>query len=369
MQQNNVSNALHISGTGFSISFSYIEQAGLCLWPPESDTTNFPGSTTLYFHAALDGHFHHNRLLWHCSAFDMDVSSRIIFEDNEIICTQQGVIPHGNSASFYDWAHHPASKGYSYSHNTQSRPANNIPLDWGSHETFTTDGPGGWGAGLVAGFDGTTLVLQQALVPVLNPAGAVAVVINGSGLGQYRNVVSRVNLTSIVLDEPFDGHVVAGNSLVAVVASVGAKLVTGNVFTWTSVVQNFGTTFTGVFADNTFEDANNALTAYSGTVDGTVTGFGLCYGGMPQPLFFAEYTGNTMTRSNGISIHDDSPDGTCKATYDGPYVRWQVIRGNSIAGRLTECEQYIRAEILSHISSASHPFQVQTSATIMCLSI
>jgi hypothetical protein len=75
-----VSNAFHIEGAVFEIAHSFLWQSGICLWPPQSDQTDFQSSTTLLFHGADSGHIHHNTLLWQCSAYDMDVSSRILFE-------------------------------------------------------------------------------------------------------------------------------------------------------------------------------------------------------------------------------------------------------------------------------------------------
>lgn len=132
-----------------------------------------------------------------------------------------------NSISFYDWANHPASQSYFYSHNNQSRPPFNNATNWGYHETLTTDGPGGWGAGIVAAADGTTVVVPKGLVPLLDPTGATAVVVQGPGAGQFRAVTARLNETAIVLSAPFDEHVAYGSSIVAVVATVGGKLVTG----------------------------------------------------------------------------------------------------------------------------------------------
>lgn len=329
----NVSNALHIEGGGWEVADSNITQAGVCLWPPQSDNTDFSSSTTLLLHAATDGFFVRNQLLWQCSAFDMDVSSRIVFEDNNITCTSGGVIPHGNSVSFYDWAHTPSSQSFSFSHNLQTRPANNNRTDWAFHETLTTDGPGGWGAGLLGSIsaDGTTVVVPVGLTSYLAASGASAVVIAGPGAGQWRTVVARPNATAVLLSAPFDGHVAVGASRIAVVASVGGKIISGNSWRWGSVVQEFGTTLTGVFADNQFDNQNNAF-ADSGAVDGSLTGFGLCYGNEPQQMFFVEYTGNVMSDSNGISLHDASPNSECNSTYPGPYIRWAVIRGNSISG-------------------------------------
>ena len=71
------------------------------------------------------------------------------------------------------------------------------------------------------------------------------------------------------------------------------------------MVQFFGTTITGVMADNTFTNQNqDDVVAHH--VDGGMAAFGLCYGvvPIPQPLWFVEYTGNTLINSNGISVHD-----------------------------------------------------------------
>jgi hypothetical protein len=95
MQQLNVSNAFRIEGSVFEIAHSFIWQSGVCLWPPQDDSTDFPSSVTLHLHGADSGHIHHNTLLWQCSAYDMDCSSRVLFEDNTVTCTQAGVIPHG----------------------------------------------------------------------------------------------------------------------------------------------------------------------------------------------------------------------------------------------------------------------------------
>jgi hypothetical protein len=63
-----------------------------------------------------------------------------------------------------------------------------------------------------------------------------------------------------------------------------------------------------------------------------MTGFGICYGNEPGPEYYAEFTGNVFSSSNGISLHDGSPDHNCASSYPGPYVKWQVIRNNSMSG-------------------------------------
>lgn len=330
MIQFNVSNAFRIEGSNFDIYNNYIEQAGVCLWPPTDDNTNFQASVTLYMENAQNGAFRSNTLLWHCSAFDMDIVSRIIFEDNTITCTDPGVIPHGNSISFYNYAMNPENQGIFYGHNIQSRPANNNRTDWAFHETVTTDGPGGYGAGKVTGVNGD-VVYMEGLLGHSSPVGATAIVVAGPGVGQYRAVVNYTSNISVTLNAPFDAHVEIGESVVAVVATVGSHIISGNSFTWGSVVQAFGVWITGLFVDNTFMNQNNAF-ADSGAIDGSLTGFGLCYGDGPQSLFYAEYTGNNMTNSNGISLHDNSPDQQCNNSFVGPYIRWVVVRNNTIGG-------------------------------------
>ncbi len=138
------------------------------------------------------------------------------------------------------------------------------------------------------------MVVPAGLSTNLVAAGATAVIVSGPGTGQWRPVVGRPNATAVQLAAPFDAHVAPGASLLALVATVGGKIVSGNAWTWGSVVQEFGTTITGVFADNAFENENNCG-ADSGGIDGSLTGFGLCYGVEPEPMFFVEYTGNNMT--------------------------------------------------------------------------
>lgn len=334
LSQNNVSSALRIEGAGWEVRDSLLSQAGVCLWPPQSDTTDFSSSTTLRVHGSLDGLFVNNTLRWQCSAFDLDVSSRIVIEDNAIECTQAGKIPHGNSISLYDYqnpglgdASH-ASQGYFFAHNRQTRPPRNDPSDWSYHESLTTDGAynaGGWGGGILTAVDGASVEIAEGLTGLLAATGATALVIGGPGAGQWRTVLARPTNTTIELAAPFDGSVQPGASFVAVVGSVGGKLVVDNLFSWGSVIQLFGTTIGNVFAENTLEDQNN-----SG--QGSMVGFGLCYGGAHNPVFFTDYVKNTLLRSNGIDLTDDAaPAGQC-TTWPGPYLRWAAVRGNTIGG-------------------------------------
>lgn len=334
LSQVNVSNALRIEGAGWEVRDSALTQGGVCPWPPASSSSDFSHSTTLLTHGALDGLFRNNTLRWQCAAYDLDVSSRLVLEDNTIECTQAGKIPHGNSISLYDsqngglgQASH-ASQGYFFAHNAQGRPPHNDPADWSYHESLTTDGfyaKEGWGGGVVTALAGSSVEVGQGLTGLLTAAGATALVIGGAGVGQWRTVVGRPSNTTILLAAPFDEFVAVGSSVVAIVGSVGGKLVVDNAFTWGSVIQLFGTTIGNVFAYNTLQDQNNPG-------QGSLVGFGLCYGGAHNPVFFSDFAHNSMTRSNGIDVTDNAAaQGQC-ATWPGPYVRWAAIRGNAIGG-------------------------------------
>ena len=108
--QSNVSNAVKVEGMQFEITGNIMNQVGSCEWPgygPDSDRTPFQPSTTVYMHNARAGLLAGNTIYWRCSAFDLDVSDRMAFENNTISCTEHGVVPHGNSISGYDWHAHP----------------------------------------------------------------------------------------------------------------------------------------------------------------------------------------------------------------------------------------------------------------------
>jgi hypothetical protein len=363
LSQQNATSALHLEvAHDFSVSHTVLSQNSLCFWgcgaPGEnasecsmhSANSDFPNSATLQMRAASWGHIHHNTISWKCSAFDMDVSSNVIFEDNNVSGTEAGVIPHGNSLSFYDWQTEPSAANWSFSHNALSRPAYNNHENWIFHESMTTDGPGGFGAGRLDAISdgGHTLTLGFDLAaPTANIIGASVMVCGGSGLGQravvagksFTSNASGRNSTVLHLVSPLNGHVSSGvnaTSVLCLTPTIGSKLVSGNSFTWGMAVRWFGTTSRGVIADNSVVDCNVGIG--EGGPQGAIQGWGLCYSG-PQPIWDCEYTGNTMVRSNGIALTDNSLKGTpyendsCNdTTYPGPFMRWQVIRRNSIAG-------------------------------------
>ena len=170
----------------------------------------------------------------------------MIFEDNRVVGTEAGVIPHGNSISFYGWQTTPSSANWSFSHNSVSRPARNNNQNWIFHESMTTDGPGGFGAGPLDAIsaDGRTITLGFDLsFPNANIVGASAMVCGGSGLGQHAVVAGKSfaagNATVLHLLSPLDRHVApgTGGSVVCLTASVGSKIVSGNSFIWGMAVR------------------------------------------------------------------------------------------------------------------------------------
>jgi len=337
--QNNVSNAFRLLGSQWDVSDCSITQAGVCLWPPTSDNTNFPASVALRLQTSSDGTFSRNNLNWSCGGMDMDVSQRIVFEDCNVTETNVGAFPHGNSISSYSALDSgvPFSQSYLYAHNRQVRPPNNNRSNFGFHESLTTDGPGGWGGGVFtsSSIDGTIISLGGSGLRLTTGKiiGASAIVIAGPGTGQYRSISGLINASAITLAKPFDAHVMPGESVIVILGTIGGKIVADNTFIWGSVVQEFGTTLTGVFAENSFDHQDNAF-ADAGDVDGSLTGFGLCYSpdaSAPEPLFFVEYRGNKMNDSNGIALHDVY-NNNCNSSWPGPYIKWVSIINNSISG-------------------------------------
>ena len=100
--------------------------------------------------------------------------------------------------------------------------------------------------------------------------------------------------------------------MVAALPTAAQKLIVGNTFIGTSVVQWFGDTILGVHADNTFQSCN-ARTGIGGLMIGGALQVGaLCYKGAPGQVFFTEYLGNTMIDS----VRKRSSPCSCLVQYD-----------------------------------------------------
>lgn len=383
-----MSSAFIIEGRVFEIAHSIIDQRGECTWPgygPDSDRTPFQPSTTIYMHGAMDGHFHHNLCFWRCSFMDLDVTDRVRFEDNQIHSTERGVVPHGNSISGYDFHAHPSSRWWSFARNLMTRPANKTNrASWTQRETITTDGSGQFGTGYVvkvvrasgSGDASVGYMLDQNMSAVLNKLPDQALeqalstvtlkVLGGPSTGQSRVVVGwDKNTSTLTLESPLDAYFQPGlqqpggvtRSVVTIVASFGQKALVGNVFNWTEVVQWYSNTLGGVISDNTLTDCNVRNGGNVGNA--SVGAYGACYNGH-GPVWFTEFTGNTMVRSDGISLLDNQINpahlpryiAACPI-YRGHYIRWSVVRRNTISGVSVEAAGARRCGAVSNSNKQS----------------
>lgn len=332
--QSNVSNAIQLSGTvGYELAYNFWNQAGLCLYPYTSDTSPFQPSTSLYLYNTSDGHIHHNTALWRCSYMDLDTSSRVAVTDNNVHLTDAGAIPHGNSISVYDWGHVPASMYWFYGRNSMSRPANNNASNWFQRETVTTDGSGGFFIGAVLDTLGNNGVRLPGQIN-LKAVGGYLVVLNGTGVGQVRQVVnvtvvSGQNYSDITVTPAWSTGLDLTTSRVGLTARTGHRVIAGNNFSWAEVVQFYGVNYRGVIADNSLFHDNVGSLDYGSA---SVVGFGECYHG-PSPLFFTELNGNHLVSSNSLELSDGgrSTEPEC-ASYPGPWVKWAVARRNFVGG-------------------------------------
>jgi hypothetical protein len=140
------------------------------------------------------------------------------------------------------------------------------------------------------------------------PPGATVVALGGSGAGQLRLVTGRLPAphgNAYTLSAPFDGWLRPNETKVAALPTAAKKLIVGNTFVGTSVVQWFGDTLYGVHADNTFRSCN-ARTGIGGLmIGGALQAGALCYKGAPGQIFFTEYLGNTLIDSDGIVLVSD----------------------------------------------------------------
>eukprot|EP00756_Hemistasia_phaeocysticola_P053707 Hpha_TRINITY_DN29665_c0_g1::TRINITY_DN29665_c0_g1_i1::g.165290::m.165290 len=338
----NVSNAFRIEGQGFQLSDSRLVQNASCGGSSDQDRS-FMESVTLYLHGSREGLIARNYIGWKCSAFDLDVSERVIFEDNNITCLETGTVPHGNSLSAYDWTRTPWSRAWSVARNSFSRPPCNGPMgsggqcggptgldNWFQRETLTTDGSGGWAVGHLLTAEGATVHLNWTAWTTAPQAGCRLLVIDGPGVGQSRSIMSAPANGTLILEAPLDAHVRSDTSLLAVVNDVSDKLIVGNRFSWTEVVQAYGHTQRYVAADNVISHGNIRHTG-GGPTGGIMGATAECYHGIGV-VFFTEFVNNTLIESDGINLRDGGANYLACGGYTGPWIRWSVIRRNSLSG-------------------------------------
>ena len=224
--------------------------------------------------------------------------------------------------------------------------------NWVNHETITTDSPGEFAHGIFISQEGHTLSTNWTWVRPYGQivVGAAIIVLSGPGVGQWRTVAAFRNGSGeglITLDAPFDSFVDA-SSILAVVPRIGAKVVAGNNFSWTGVIQFYGTTLGGVFADNTLLNVN-VHSQYDSVNGASLRATGECYYGA-QPNFFTEMSGNTLVDSDGVGFFNEAQKtymgnvAMCNIDYGQsvPWVRWGVARHNSISG-ISDAARYRNA--------------------------
>jgi hypothetical protein len=240
LASSNASNAVRIEGDFFEMRESSLWQLGDCA----TTLGSFFTATTLYILGARDGAVVGSAIHWKCSAFDIDVSQKIRFEQNRVRLLAKGSVPHGNSVSAYKGvqAGRLHSRWHSYARNSFERPAcaedapgqcgppaNTGYDNWFQRESLTTDGAARFGAvGVIVSSTQTAVTRPSALDRAermkaaatvhLNwtswrqapRVGTRLVVIAGPGVGQSRYVVGVPTNESLALDAPFDGHLTLG---------------------------------------------------------------------------------------------------------------------------------------------------------------
>lgn len=123
-------------------------------------------------------------------------------------------------------------------------------------EGMTTDGPGGYYFGHAESTSSNTLALRDpssAPPPFQSWAGAMVMVVNGRGTGQYGRIVSTAGVTpsmSVTLDRPLQ-VTLDQTSEITIVQAHENYLIIGNFFEDTGVAaQSFGSALGHVIADN-----------------------------------------------------------------------------------------------------------------------
>lgn len=346
----NASNALRIESTSFDVDNCTLWQKNCTL------VDGFETATTLYMAGASDGVVSNTSIRWRCSAYDLDTSERVIFESNTIECNVTGAVPHGNSISGYGGRTGlPMNRWWAIFRNRFTRPAcgPHAPgqcggTNWVQRETLTTDAGYGWAVGyvesqghaIVMGEAEPTVRMRWAAWTTAPRPGTSLVILNGTGLGTTRLVVAALDNQTLVINAPFNSAHVSETSFVAVVSTYSQKIIAGNTFSWTEVIQFFGVTLQGVIANNQLIDANVNHTLHTRDptalrFGGSMRAVGECYHG-PAPVFHIEYVDNSFVRSDGIFLQDNHGPAyfECggKDGFLGPWIRWAVMRRNKFSG-------------------------------------
>ena len=90
----NASSAARLEGDFFRLRDSGLWQLGGCR-DPHATPGGYYASMALWVEGSRDGLISGSTIGWKCSAYDIDASERIVFEENRIRCLDGGAIPGG----------------------------------------------------------------------------------------------------------------------------------------------------------------------------------------------------------------------------------------------------------------------------------
>jgi hypothetical protein len=188
---------------------------------------------------------------------------------------------------------------------------------------YTTDGGDGIYAGTIAGASGMTLTLSGATRNDVSYTwtGAIVQILDGTGAGQWRYVLSGATpgSSAITLDRAWD--VIPDSSSYIVINNLqGRILMIDNDFAEEPLIQDYFTTIDVIKAGNKL--------GVSGSTMNMVNWAGHHYTGT-FPAWHFQMLGNHITRGNGTSIN--SSNTTATSGYNGIVGSAHVMRNNTNA--------------------------------------
>ncbi|MEN6343652.1 MAG: glycosyl hydrolase family 28-related protein [Armatimonadia bacterium] len=246
--------------------------------------------------------------------YSLERVDRMIFEDNQVIgCNLLSI---GNDITTF-WTNY--SRNLYYAHNRLSQ------MYGADREMMTLDAGGGAYFGKVAQTQGKQVVLaadptykDYAPKPHTDWTGAMLLILDGTGTGQWRTVVKNEG-RNWEIDRPWD-IAPDDTSLISIVPHRGRHLFIGNSFEDGGPFQLYGSAVDTIVAGN------------RGTrMDGFIT-----WGLNPhqwgwQPAWYCQFLDNEIVEGNGYgprSAFMGSITGNNDATYPGPLSRCALFRRN-----------------------------------------
>ncbi len=251
--QSQVQGVVMLTGDNWRVEGCDVLATGTVFWSGASQG-GFGGNT----YGILRG----NKVRNGGNALAMDQWKQAIVEDNEI--TGATLAAMGNNVATYNggWAQHVALLNNSISH-----------VWGGDRELVTFDNAGGAWFGPLAAVNGTHVTASGDRIPLNRSDGASStngggwvveggalIVLNGTGAGQVRRVVSSTGARDWTLDAPLDAvdlaDASAGNgtpSYVQILPFRGRCIFHGNTFRDTGALQFYGIGFESIVSENNME--------------------------------------------------------------------------------------------------------------------